>query len=829
MDDFEKLGAFYLGKTYDLEADRLREGLILYDSKDLTTHAVIIGMTGSGKTGLGIGMIEEAAMDRIPVIAIDPKGDLGNLLLTFPGLAPADFAPWVNPREASDEGQSREAFAKAQAALWKKGLAQWGQSGERIRALRERVEMAIYTPGSNAGLPVSVLGSFDAPPATLREDRDLYRERVQATATGILALLGIEADPVTSREHILIANLLDHRWREGQSLDVASLIALIQNPPLTQVGVLSLDDFYPAKERFGLALRLNNLLAAPGFEAWMEGVPLDAAQLLYTESGKPRVSVMSIAHLADAERMFFVAMLLNGLIGWMRDQPGTSSLRAILYMDEIFGYMPPVANPPSKQLLLTLLKQARAYGLGLVLSTQNPVDLDYKGLSNTGTWFIGRLQTERDKARVMEGLEGAAAGGGFDKARMEQTLAGLGKRRFLLHNVHEDEAVVFNTRWAMSYLPGPLTRDQIRLLMAERKAATSSADAAAAGQGTASAAEQGASASPGKPGVSAPAPPSAESASATPPIVPRGIRQVWIPAGAPADGELVYCPCVIAACEIAWSSARYKVDASKELAFTVVPGEGAVPVDWDAAEPLALPPDRLATDGQVEAAYAELPEILRKAKNYADWEKRFKRWLRSSQVITLYRSPTLKLVSSPGETEGEFRVRLQQAASEKRDQAVARLRKRYAVKTRTLERRLLRAEQAIERETEQSRARKLDTAISFGTAILGAVLGRKRLSGASARSIGSAVKKAGSMSKEAGDVERAKETAATVRAELETLNAEFEREVDEMDAAFDAQAEALEEVQIKPKATDVHVHFVGLGWAPYQAAADGRLRSVPAS
>ncbi|MEL6368443.1 MAG: DUF87 domain-containing protein, partial [Pseudomonadota bacterium] len=413
MSGFEKLGAFYLGKRLDEVNDDLTDDMVLYDSKDLNTHAVIIGMTGSGKTGLGIGMIEEAAMDSIPVIAIDPKGDLGNLMLTFPQFKGEDFAPWVNPQEASNKGQTVDQFADDQAALWKEGIGQWGQDPARVRTFRERVDLNIFTPGSNAGLPISVLKSFDSPAPALREDRDLYRERVQVTATSILALLGINADPVTSREHILIANLLDHYWQQGQSLDLPTLIAVIQNPPLEKIGVMALDDVYPAKDRFALAMQLNSLLAAPGFEAWLEGEPLSAANLLYTDSGKPRVSILSIAHLSDAERMFFVCMLLNNLIAWMRAQPGTGSLRAMLYMDEIFGYMPPVANPPSKQLLLTLLKQARAYGLGLVLSTQNPVDLDYKGLSNTGTWMIGRLQTERDKARVMEGLEGAAAGGNF--------------------------------------------------------------------------------------------------------------------------------------------------------------------------------------------------------------------------------------------------------------------------------------------------------------------------------------------------------------------------------------------------------------------------------
>ena len=397
LPDFEKLGSFYLGKRHDAGADALTDELVLYDSKDLTTHAVIIGMTGSGKTGLGIGLLEEAAMDHIPVIAIDPKGDMGNLLLTFPKLAPGDFRPWVNPRSASDQGQTVDQYAAAQAELWKQGLGDWGQSGARIAQLRKRVDMAIYTPGSNAGLPVSLLKSFAAPEAALMADLDLYRERVQATATGILTLLGIDADPVASREHILVSRLLDHAWQEGRDLDIAALIAAIQDPPFTKIGVMGVDAFFPERDRFALAMRLNNLLAAPGFEAWTEGEALNAGTLLYTPEGKPRISVMSIAHLDDASRMFFVSMLLNEIIAWMRAQPGTSSLRAILYMDEIFGYFPPTGNPPSKKPMLILLKQARAFGIGVVLATQNPVDLDYKGLSNIGTWFVGRLQTSQDQ------------------------------------------------------------------------------------------------------------------------------------------------------------------------------------------------------------------------------------------------------------------------------------------------------------------------------------------------------------------------------------------------------------------------------------------------
>jgi hypothetical protein len=794
MHDFEKLGAFYLGKRYDMEAQTLTDEPVLYDSKDLTTHAAIIGMTGSGKTGLGISILEEAALDHIPVIAIDPKGDMGNLLLTFPQLKPENFRPWINERTALDKGQTPDEFAAAQAALWKKGLGDWGQTGKRIAQLRKNADLAIYTPGSNSGLPVSVLHSFNAPDQSLIDDIDLYRDRVQATATGILTLLGMDADPVSSREHILISRLLDNAWKEGRNLDIPGLIGEIQNPPITKVGVMNLDSFFPAKDRFSLAMSLNNLLAAPGFEAWMTGTPLNAKSLLYTDEGKPRISVMAISHLDDAQRMFFVSMLLNELIGWMRAQPGTSSLRAILYMDEIFGYMPPVANPPSKKLFLTLLKQARAYGLGLVLATQNPVDLDYKGLSNTGTWFIGRLQTERDKARVMEGLEGATAGN-FNKQAMERTIAGLGKRRFLLHNVHEDEPVVFGTRWVLSYLAGPLTRDHIRALM--KTAKTKIAAAAKA--------------------VSKPK----RSAQDTAPALPPSIDQFYVRG---TGEEIVYYPRLIGGGDIVFTSARYNIEDERELLHTVEFEDGPVDIDWDNAEPLDLSIDDLEDRGEADASYAECPAAAGNAKAYAAWGKDYKRWLRQNENITLFRSKRFRLTSLASETEGDFRARLQDAASENRDAAIAKLRKRYATKTTTLENRLMRAEQAIAVQEEQSTKKKLDTAISFGTAILGAVLGRKKLSTSTATKMGSAVRTAGGARKEAADVDRARQTAQKVRADMAKLNKQLEKEIADLDTSFDAQAEELNEIVVRAKSTDINVAITGLVWLPYTKGEKGRLR-----
>ena len=449
MIDYEKLGVFYLGREYDLASRTPRvDDLLLYDSKDLTTHAVIVGMTGSGKTGLGITLLEEAAIDNIPALIVDPKGDMGNLLLNFPNLCPEDLTPWIEPDEALRRGMSVPDYAAQSVETWKKGLADWGQPLSRIAKLRDACEMSIYTPGSEAGLPLTVLRSLSAPPPAVLNSADALRERVASAASGLLSLLGIDADPLRSREHILISSILDKAWRDGRNLELGGLIREIQAPPFKTIGIMDLESIYPAADRRELAMTLNNVLASPGFSGWMQGEPLNIQRLLYTPEGKPRLTILSIAHLSDNERMFFLTIFFNEVITWMRAQPGTGSLRAILYMDEMFGYLPPTANPPTKTPLLTLLKQARAYGLGLVLASQNPVDLDYKALSNAGTWFLGRLQTERDKMRVLDGLEGAASasGGQFNRAETERILSGLGNRVFMMNNVHEDRPVVFQSR-----------------------------------------------------------------------------------------------------------------------------------------------------------------------------------------------------------------------------------------------------------------------------------------------------------------------------------------------------------------------------------------------
>jgi hypothetical protein len=808
MSDYEKLGAFYLGKEYDLASRKRREGLLLYDSKDLTTHAVIIGMTGSGKTGLGIALLEEALIDNIPIIAIDPKGDLTNLVLNFPQLQAQDLRPWVNEQDALNAGLTPQQFAAKQADLWRKGLGGWGQDPARIARLKDAADFAVYTPGSSAGMPVSVLRSFAPPPSHVGQDTDLLRERIQTTATSLLALLGLEADPITSREHILVSNILESTWAAGKALDLAGLIRAIQTPPFERIGVMNLDSFYPAKERFQLAMRLNNLLAAPGFEAWLEGEPLNINRMLFTDSGKPRASIFTISHLSDSERMFFVSMLLNEILAWMRTQAGTSSLRAIVYMDEIFGYFPPVKNPPSKAPLLTLLKQARAFGLGVVLSTQNPVDLDYKGLSNTGSWFIGRLQTDRDKERVLAGLEGAAAGSGFDRSRMEEVLAGLGKRVFLLNNVHENAPVTFETRWVLSYLRGPLTREQIKILMAHKKSAAALAQAASPQP----------AAAPEATGAGAPT----DVSVSEPPVVAPGINVMYLAASGAGQG-LMYYPAVAGWFDVYYSSAKYKVDATRKLAVAAILEDGPVAADWDQAEEIGLGSDDLQTAPLTGANFAELPSVAEKAKSYKKWNKDLLRWVRQNRPLTLYRSKRFKLTSGPEESRSEFLSRVTQAAREKRDLEVEKLRRKYSSKYNTLQRRLMRAEQTLQREQEQAKSKKMETMVSFGTAILGAFLGRKAVSARSAGRFGTAVKSAGRMRKESMDVARAQETAAAVKHEMAELDERLQNDIDGLDASFDPAVEELEEVAIKPQSTNITLEAFGLTWMPYRKDVGGRL------
>ena len=823
MEDFEKLGVFYIGREYDLANKKSGEHLVLYDSRDMVTHGVCVGMTGSGKTGLCIAILEEAALDGIPAIIIDPKGDLPNMMLTFPQLRAEDFLPWINEDDARRKGLSPQDFAAKQAETWKNGLASWGESGDRIARLKQAADFVIYTPGSTAGIPISILKSFAAPPAALLEDNELLRDRINSTVTSLLGLIGKDADPIKSREHILISTILDNAWRQGIDLDLAALIQQVQSPPVSRIGVIDLDSFYPAKDRFELAMLINNLLAAPGFNAWLEGEALDIGQILYSPSGKPRMSIFSIAHLSDAERMFFVSLLLNQVLAWMRQQPGTTSLRAMLYMDEIFGYFPPVANPPSKQPLLTLLKQARAFGVGILLATQNPVDLDYKGLSNTGTWLLGRLQTERDKARVLEGLEGAAAtqGAKFDRQAMEQTLAGLGNRVFLMNNVRNDAPTILESRWTMSYLRGPLTRNQIKILMDPVKAQMPKSQAPASQAPSFTAPSSGQ--------VAAAAAPAQARQAAVPsgrPVIPPDVSQYFVPArGSQAGSNLLYRPAVLGVAQVHFLDAKSGIDTTDDTAAVTDITDDPIPVNWDNAKDAGFSISDLEKAPREGAQFGALPAVAGKARSYDSWSKEFTTWLYGSKKYELLKSPTYKQVSKPGESERDFRVRLGLSAREQRDDMVDKLKQKYQAKINALEEKVRVAQQAVDREAEQQKQQQMQTVINVGATLLGAFMGKGLSTGTVGRA-STSVKSAGRIMKEKDDVNRAKDTVETRQKTLEDLEAEFKAETDQLAARTDPATEELQKISIRPAKKDIVVKLVGLAWLPFWRSQDGSVTAA---
>lgn len=806
MTDYEQLGVFYLGRQYDLAARQPLPAPLLYDSKDLVTHAVCVGMTGSGKTGLCLALLEEAGIDGIPAICIDPKGDLGNLLLTFPELRSEDFEPWVDPAEAAQQGKSVPDLAATTAQRWRDGLAAWDQRPDRIARFRAAVDLAIYTPANGAGLPLTVLRSFSPPSTAELNDAAALRDRIMSTVSGLLALLGIEADPLQSREHILLATMFDRAWRAGREITLEGLVREIPAPSFDRVGVIDLESFFPANERFAFAMRLNNLLASPGFAAWLEGEPLDVARLLYTPAGCPRVSVLSIAHLSDAERMFFVTLLLNAILAWVRKQPGTSSLRAILYMDEVFGFFPPTAAPPSKLPMLTLLKQARAFGLGIVLATQNPVDLDYKGLANAGTWFLGRLQTERDKLRVLEGLEGAAAttGSAFDRARIEATLSGLGQRVFLMNNVHDDRPTVFQTRWTLSYLRGPMTLEQIAKVTPTAKSKTSPETATAALHGGAS----------------------QRNAAGDRPILPPGVEECFITkVGVALDGAtLIYRPAVYGEARLHYRHAKSGLDQWEALhalyGLIDAPGEALFErPPWSHVGEFGV-----VGEPSGVAGFEPLPPAFAQAKCYAKLESTWKGYLFRAHRLTLWECPELKLVSAPGEDELAFRQRLGLRSREARDAQCEKLRAKYAPKLAALQEKMNRAQQRLDRERAEASAGTFDAAISFGASVVGAILGRKMASRTNVGRAAASARAASRAAKQQGDVGRVEGELGELQSQLLELDAKYQHELEELRSSIAPEALSLLALPVQPKKSEITVSRLVLAWTPWYADSAGNLK-----
>lgn len=785
MQDFEKLGLFYLGKEIDPSTGKPGNDLLLYESKNFTTHAVCVGMTGSGKTGLGITILEEGGLDKIPAIIIDPKGDLSNIFLTFPNLSPEEFKPWVDVAEAERKGMNAEEYSKHIAKIWKDGLAAWGESEERIKNFRNSVDLAIYTPANNAGIPISIISSFAAPTKEQMLDSTAIREKILSITSSLLGLLGIDIDPIKSREHIIISNIIQHAWQKGMDLDIATLIQQVQKPPFNKIGALDIDTFYPAKERMGLSISLNNLLASPGFQAWMEGQPLDVAQLLYTDKGKPKLSIISIAHLSDPERMFFVTLLLNEVVTWMRRQSGTSSLRALLYMDEIFGFFPPIATPPSKLPMLTLLKQARAFGLGIVLATQNPVDLDYKGLANCGTWFIGKLQTDRDKARVLEGLK-VASNGEIDASTLDKMLALTGNRTFIMRSVYEKNPILFQTRWSMSYLRGPLTLVQIAKLT-DKKSKKSNKK---------------------KPISTTKKKHSLESNSK--PNIPPGISEYFVH---PNDIQQSahYEPRVLGIAKLHFLDAKNKIDFWNEIYFAVPATDEGKNIPWEEASNIPDLQDHLKIEPLPNSTFGELPSGLMQEKNYSLFAKQLATDLYQNQTFTLYQTTNPDLVSKMDETERDFLARVTFELREKRDEMIKKLREKYAAKLTVLSDKVQRAQAKTAKKQQKAGLQKVQTIISFGSTLLGAIFGRGMTKGTITET-GTSLRRATQISKDSQEVTLAEEEVKEYQKQLQDLEIQMNGEISALVTNNPTDNIKVDTISIRPRKSDITVEKVALVW-----------------
>ena len=771
---YEKLGLFYLGKDIDKNTLQATEALTLLKNKNFTTHATIIGMTGSGKTGLGIGIIEEAAIDNIPSIIIDPKGDMGNLCLTDPNFSPKSFEPWVAD-EAQNKEQNISSYAEKIASMWQNGVESSHQNTDRVERFTN-VKKTIYTPGSSAGVSVNVLSSLDVPPPQVMEDSDSFSSYINSTVSSLLSLIGLEANPVESKETILLSQLITTSWLEGDDLSLEDLIGRIISPPFKKIGVLPLDDFYPQAERFKFATKFNSIIASPTFKAWLEGETIDIQKLLYDENGKAKVAIFSISHLSDNERMFFVTLLLNKFIAWMRRQSGTSALKTLLYMDEIFGFFPPTKNPPSKQPMLLLLKQARAYGIGVVLSTQNPVDLDYKGLSNMGTWFIGRLQTTQDIARVIDGL-GGKIDASYNKDEIKTLLANLKKRTFFLKSAHLDDIRLFSTRWVMSYLKGPLKRDEIANLMQDQKALLTKQQEATPKK-QASVAHDGFNSYVN---------------------LDDSIAQRF---AVTLSDSARFTPTIMAQCTLNYFNQTRAIDEEENLCLELDLSSIDRAIDWDNSEhndDAKACFDSLPKNAPNDAQFAEIPEFIANDKNLRKTSSSLKDWLYHEHKLALYRCKSPKLESQPYESLSDFKVRLNDLLDDKKEQAIETLKERYAKKEKVLTDRLIRAEEKLEKEESDTS----NSFINVGITVLGALFGKSRAS----------IGRAGSrVLKERSDVNRQEERVEKIKNDIEELEEELEDKVDDLVDEFDIDAVDIEDFAIKLRKTDIQVDDIAVVW-----------------
>jgi hypothetical protein len=797
-----KEGKFYLGRITDPETGQVSQQPLLYDPRDLTTHAVVVGMTGSGKTGLCLALLEEAALNQIPALMIDPKGDITNALLHFPELRPSDFQPWINLNEARDADQSVEAVAAETAEKWRSGLATWSIAPDRLQALKESAQFAIYTPGSDAGLPLSILASLQAPDIPWEENREILREKIASTVTGLLGLVGLkDIDPVRSREHILLSNIFEQAWHQGQDLDLAQLIMQAQSPPFTKLGVFDVDTFFPEKERFELAMMLNNILAAPTFQAWIEGEPLAVERLLWTEDGRPRHTIFYLAHLSDSERMFFVTLLYAAIETWMRSQKGSIRLRALVYFDEIFGYMPPVANPPSKKLILRLLKQARAFGVGMLLATQNPADIDYKALSNAGTWFIGKLATEQDKNRLLEGLAGAADL--FNTRQYDDLISRLDKRVFLLRNVHDSQPQLFHTRWAMNYLAGPLTRAQIAAL---NKLAGASEEGREKGEERRPMGEESPSLAP-HPSPPAPRP----SPLATRPSVPRGVEDYVLPLNRPfpdAAYEVLYYPVLLAQAGVHFGNQKYGLDYQAQQAVMVLAMDEYGRPEW--ADHVVTPIDvtTLEKEGVANSHFTRLPSALENGTLIRSLKSDFETWVYRTSEIRIKANEKLKVYARPEMADANFRQNCVEVASPYVETEIQKLRAQFDKREASLQQKLTRERRELEQDKNELSLRKREETLAHAETILSLFSQRRR-------TLSTSLNKRRMSQRAEAEVTESEDTIRELQEEVARLEMEEETALQELRQKWLGIVNDVTEVTVKPFKQDVTTAVFGIAWFPY--------------
>ncbi len=783
---YEKLGLFYLGKEVDTESQEMTDNLLLYKSKHFTTHAALIGMTGSGKTGLGIGIIEEAILDNVPAIIIDPKGDMGNLLLSFPDLKPEDFEPWVDPGTAETKELSIKEFAAQTAQTWDKGIQMWHQDKARIKNLKDNAEFVIYTPGSSAGIQLSVLSSFDAPSEDTLDDPDTFASLINSTVSSILALIKFKGDMQQSREYLLLSSIFTYVWKKQINIGLEELIGYVTRPPFDKIGVLPLKSFYDQKDRLALAMKLNAVLAGSGFSAWTEGESLDIQNLLYTKEGKAKVSIISISHLDESQRMFFVTLFLNRYISWMRRQRGTSSLKTLLYMDEIFGYFPAVGNPPSKKPMLLLLKQARAYGTGIILATQNPIDLDYKGLSNIGTWFIGRLQTKQDKERVMDGLLKSGENS-LDKKEIEHLLSNIRSRVFLLKSAYEDRIKLMQTRWVLSYLRGPLSKNEIRTLMAGRKKKAEDKNEKA------------------KP-ISQKTPPNTNPESnIVQSLLSEEIQQYY--SGNTVQGIVEYKPVLFAEGKVRFVNAKKGIDVEKSFSQKFDLNEGMTEPDFGKGENTDFDPDLFDKKPAAQSRFHNLPSFVEELKNLKPLEKEYSDYLYRTQKIELYKCTALKAEAKPGESLRDFKIRLKDIISEKKNEAVEKLRIKYSSKGAKLQARYERIALKLEKEKADVASKKTDTAMSLGMAVIGSFLGQ-----GTKRKFKSGMSSASKIAKEKADVKRVESELMQIRHDMQALKKDLSLDIQGIKTKYNIDNYNISTAHIKPRRTDIYDINMFLFW-----------------